>query len=189
MEMKCPGCGKTGDMKYIRTVTPENTDALYSMDIFAYTCPECGRRTEVDHDAAYHDEENKIMVIYGGSALVDEITNDYLVRIVYSQNGLVEKVHILEQGRDDRIVEIMKIILSAGLMNSQGLTDFNILYDVYEGKEQFAVVKSSGEVILLRWDEELYKGLCEEYLDTMPPMRNRDEFVIDRNWAIKKIGM
>lgn len=189
MEIKCPRCGSGGEFRIVRTVTKENLEELYSMDMFTYTCPDCGYRTNVDHDAAYNDPEGRIMVIYGDTPLVDEITNDHLVRIVRSQNELAEKVHILEQGRDDRIVELMKILISAGLMKARDLTDFRVVYDVYEGSEQFAAVQDDGGIILLKWDEALYDSLCEQYLDTLPPMRNREEFIIDRDWAIKRIRM
>ncbi len=189
MQIKCLKCGEPGDFEMMRTVTPEDRDKLYSMDVFNYTCPKCGHRTYMEYDVAYHDSEKKEIVIFGGSSLIDELTEDYLVRVVFSPNELAEKAHILEQGRDDRIIEIMKILITAGIMGDSEVPDFRIVYDVYEGSEQFAAVRNDGSVMLLKWDEALYEELADTYRDKLPPMRNRDDLVVDTAWAVKALSM
>ena len=173
----------------MRTILPSDREKLYSLDVFNYTCPKCGHKTNVEYDTAYFDEEKKEIVIFGGSSLIDQITDEYLVRIVQTENQLAEKVHILEKDRDDRIIEIMKIIITATLMGDSRQPDFAVIYDVYEGDEQFAIVKESGEVAMLKWDEDLYQGLLESYKDKLPPMRNRDTLIVDGKWAVEMIGM
>ena len=189
MEIKCLKCGEPGDFVMMRTILPEDRDKLYSMDVFNYTCPKCGYKTNMEYDTAYFDEDKKEIVIFGGSPLINQITDEYLVRIVQTENQLVEKVHIFEQERDDRIIELMKIIITATLMGERKEPDFAVIYDVYEGNEQFAIVKESGEVVMLKWDEDLYQGLLENYLDVLPPIRNRDHLVVDGKWAVDMMSM
>ena len=189
MEIKCLKCGRSGDFAMMKTILPEDRDKLYSMDVFNYTCPDCGHKTNIEYDTAYFDEEKKQIVIFGGSSLIDQITDDYLVRIVQTESQLAEKVHILEKERDDRIIELMKIIITAGLMGDSKEPDFAVVYDVYEDNEQFAVVKESGELFILKWNEELYQSVLENYQDKLPPMRNRDDLIVDGAWAVQMMSM
>lgn len=53
--------------------------------------------------------------------------SDYKFRIVVSRERLLEKLEIFDAGLDDRIVEVEKILLSAGIMEKYpDLSNFNL---------------------------------------------------------------
>lgn len=93
--------------------------------IFEYKCPTCGEINFITYPMLYEDDANKFMVYYAGSLLeiaeaqqiIDKrrsnikSSDDNIIRIVNSPNALSEKVRLLEENIDDRVIEIMKVIL------------------------------------------------------------------------------
>ena len=54
-------------------------------------------------------------MFYGENALFDFRTKKYLARIVTSPNQLIEKIQIFDAGKDDRIMELVKLLVTDSL--------------------------------------------------------------------------
>ena len=71
-------------------------------------------------------------MFYGENALFDFRTKKYLARIVTSPNQLVEKIQIFDAGKDDRIMELVKLLVTDSLHENNPDKEFamNIFYSL-----------------------------------------------------------
>ena len=58
-------------------------------------------------------------LFYGEHAMADFRTEKYLNRIVTSANEPVEKIHIFDAGKDDRIIELVKLLVANSLLENE----------------------------------------------------------------------
>ena len=131
--ISCPKCKQ--DHPFVMwhsintTLNPEMKAAVKDRSAFLFECPSCGEKTYVDYGFLYHQMEDRIMIHYANSdenaeAVYKMLTEDdptgmlqdmrkenYLIRIVRTQNELREKIAIFDEGLDDRIIEIFKIYM------------------------------------------------------------------------------
>lgn len=116
INVSCPACLENGDFRicsFVDTETdPDLKESIFDRSLFKYTCAECGEEILVAYNCTYFDKDRNFMV-----ALLpdkDESTIEaagYNLRIVRSINEFVEKIALMEDGIDDRVVELYKIML------------------------------------------------------------------------------
>ena len=63
--------------------------------------------------------EKTYEMFHGENALADFHTEKYLNRIVTSANELVKKIHIFDAGKDDRIIELVKLLVANSLLENE----------------------------------------------------------------------
>ena len=63
--------------------------------------------------------EKTYEMFHGKNALADFHTEKYLNRIVTSANEPVEKIHIFDAGKDDRIIELVKLLVANSLLENE----------------------------------------------------------------------
>ena len=178
-----------------------------------YICPHCGKSYNIDYPMLYHQMEDQIMIYYVvqeediqmveeqfrgdfGSAeseltkVLKKDMDSYLYRIVGSQRELMEKIRIFDAGKDDRIVELVKRIISDAVADKNpDLRDANLYYLEEDGKSLFVVVNSKGARGTVPIPKGMYEDMAEGVRDKLPDLRSRSEFRIDRAWASKALGM
>ena len=81
------------------------------------TCPSCHHEGDFElwdsiNTALVPESEVKktYEIFYEKNALADYRTEKYLYRIVTSANQLVEKIQIFDAGKDDRVMELVKLL-------------------------------------------------------------------------------
>lgn len=216
-EIQCPVCGTTGEFEMWTSLNtqlnPEKKEQLLSGALFQYICPHCGKSFNIDYPMLYHQMEDQIMIYYvvqeediqmveeqfrGEFGDVEtEITkvlkddmNSYLYRIVGSQRELMEKIRIFDAGKDDRIVELVKRIISDAVADKnpeQG--DVNLYYLEEEGESLFVAVNSKGVLGTVPIPNGMYEDMANGLRGKLPDLRIRSEFRIDRDWASKALGL
>lgn len=113
--------------------------------------------------------------------------DSYLYRIVGSQRELMEKIRIFDAGKDDRIVELVKRIISDAVADKNpDVKDATLYYLEEEGESLFVVVNSKGALGTVPIPKE---DMAEGVRDKLPDLRSRSEFRINRAWASKALGM
>lgn len=139
-KIKCPDCGTEGEFTIWQSINtklnPQAKEDLLSGKLFAYTCPKCKKVHYVNYGLLYHQMEKQLMIYYAiskedekeildtfakmenGDMLPGMESTDYTLRVVHSQNQLREKAYIFDIGLDDRVVEIMKVMMVAHLSQS-----------------------------------------------------------------------
>lgn len=216
-EVQCPVCGTTGEFEMWTSLNtqlnPEKKEQLLSGALFQYICPHCGKSFNIDYPMLYHQMEDQIMIYYvvqeediqmveeqfrgefGDeeteiTKVLKEDMNSYLYRIVGSQRELMEKIRIFDAGKDDRIVELVKRIISDAVADKnpeQG--DVNFYYLEEEGESLFVAVNSKGVLGTVPIPNGMYEDMAEGLREKLPDLRSRSEFRIDRDWASKALGL
>lgn len=122
--------------------------------------------------------------------VLKEDMDSYLYRIVGSQRELMEKIRIFDAGKDDRIVELVKRIISDAVADKNpDLRDANLYYLEEDGESLFVVVNSKGALGTVPIPKGMYEDMAEGVRDKLPDLRSRSEFRTNRAWASKALGM
>ena len=206
----CPKCGK--DHPFViwksinTTLDPEMKAKVKDRSAFLFECPSCGEKTYVDYGLLYHQMEDRIMIDYAVSdesaeefirslneedptGLLADIKKGYLNRIVRSQNELIEKIAIFDEGLDDRIIEVFKIYVLYKFHNENpNCEDIEILYFRDQNKNCVQVIADGKNQAVAEISAEFYEELCQEYKDKIPDIRDDGPY-IDRNWALQLMGL
>ena len=125
----CPYCSNQQNMTFWTVVNAdENTrirKKILDGTFFEQTCKSCGEIHYVTYPMLYQDDTNRFM-LYHTSGILEISTaqqaiekrrniisarNDYRIRIVTSPNELREKTRIFEKNLDDRVIEIIKVLV------------------------------------------------------------------------------
>ena len=164
-KVTCPSCHHEGDFKVwdsINTVLdPEMKEKVLNQSIFLYTCPNCGETFRLNYPTLYHQMEDLIMIylvpesevektyemFYGENALANFRAEKYLNRIVTSANQLIEKIQIFDAGRDDRIIELVKLLATDSILKNDPDIEFDELrFAVDDDGTNILVIINKGEI-------------------------------------------
>lgn len=122
----CGGCGSTQPFTVWESLDAasdrDQKERLLQGALDRFTCGHCGWSADVAHQLVYQDRDKKFMVwLVVGDDLpgvsefpLDQSMADFHLRLVQTNNQLIEKVLILDSGYDDRVIEIFKQRLLAG---------------------------------------------------------------------------
>ncbi|MDO4744515.1 MAG: CpXC domain-containing protein [Clostridia bacterium] len=191
ISVTCPACCEEGNFKIYPFVNaaedPEVKENIFNRDIFRYICPECGEEILVSYNCTYLDEDNEFMVALitdDSDAKIE--TPGYTLRIVRSINEFVEKIAIMEEALDDRIIELYKIMLEDQFEEErQGTEILGIYYggQNFEDKSLlFYIITGNAENCRATLSFDTYEMISKQF-DAYPEMtKNTSE--INRIWAI-----
>ena len=207
----CPECQKNSKFtiwESINTVLdPDMKAAVRNRSAFLFTCPNCGTKKYVDYGFLYHQMEDHIMIHYVNSdENEEEIYNlitmqnmpgnlqkmmgdlqdhDYLIRIVRSQAHLIEKLAIFDAGLDDRIVELLKLIVFGSFLQGHPDSDIpEVYFFSNDGKNMIGIEVNGEPNGIVEVTTELYENLEKDFAPKLTDIRE-DVPIIDLNWAMK----
>lgn len=207
----CPKCNKEHSIRIWRsintTLNPEMKAAVRDRSAFLFECSSCGEKKYMDYGFLYHQMEDRIMIHYASTnenaneiyemlngndptgMITDMKKDNYLIRIVRSQNELCEKIAIFDEGLDDRIIEIFKIyILVTFQKDHPDCKQIETLY-FKNGEKNLIQILADGESYgAAEIPDKFYKELCEKYRGKFPDIREDDPY-IDRHWALETMGI
>lgn len=206
IELNCPNCGKQQTVSIWKSINtslnPEMKEAVRNKSAFKYTCPDCGYETILDYGFLYHQMRDKFMIHYvqtdESAKEVQAIWSDekspmmhimrdqhYLMRIVRTQNELLEKIEIFDAGLDDRIIELCKIYVLVWYseQNEEDWPD-EVLY-FREDEENYVQLLSHGKFLGdVNIPESLYDKVKEDYQPFLAEIWNSG-FFVNQGWAIE----
>lgn len=196
IRLACPACGQPIDAPVTQAINarehPQLKLQLLEGTLNLLECDRCGYRAPLEATLSYHDPDKQYFAVVAPdpsdqtaaaalAALADDrqggamtITAVGTRRLVPSRNALVEKVKLLDAGLDDRVIEVLKVLLLA----SRG-HDLNsvLLFD-----QRIAEVLHW--VLLDKGGHPLASPLAgyEKLAETLKPT---DDLRIDRAWAVE----
>ena len=86
-------------------------------------------------------------IFYEKNALADYRTEKYLYRIVTSANQLVEKIQIFDAGKDDRVMELVKLLATDSILKNDPDIEFDELrFAVDDDGTNILVIINKGEI-------------------------------------------
>lgn len=187
VRVRCPACQREHDAKLVQSINTRQDAALKAQllagDLNVLAC-ECGKRTLLSATLLYHDPDRDYFcqACPGGEAAMAQgevafktIGDTGIRRLVPTQNALVEKVKLLDANLDDRVVEVLKVLLLAPRGD-----DINAIL-LFERVDRDAGIITW----LLLDDEQLLQSPLSAYDKLAPTVVPADDLRIDRAWAVE----
>lgn len=125
-DVQCPVCGTKQLVNCYECLNTEVTNdarkILFDGTLNNFTCSKCGRTIVMGVDMLYHDPRGQYMIYVfheepvSHSKLkqlqpITKMMPGYRFRIVHSYKALLSRVKIFDDGLDDRVVELLKMIV------------------------------------------------------------------------------
>ncbi len=207
----CPKCGHQSPFMIWRSINtmidPAMKAAVRDLSAFRFTCTDCGNQAVINYGFLYHQMEDRIMVYYAETDedaeefrfsfkkerfpeemqdfLEDFLRDNYLVRIVRSQNELREKLEIFDAGLDDRIIEIFKVILFIKFIERGSKAEkLEMLFCRDDQKNFIHILEDGTYAASSEISPAAYEGIEKKYRPHLPDIR-KDDPVIDRIYALR----
>ena len=207
----CPKCGGEDDFAVWLSINtmdyPEVKQKIMSGEIFLFKCPKCGSETNIKYDCLYHQMENHLMIqvanndesvkkavealekiLYDNKVQAFQLLDsDYTFRIVRDNNQLREKIYIFDHGLDDRVIELMKVIIISHLADTEpDLKVSDLLLNINEGApEKFVLKTEDGQWTSFPFVQKTYDIIKTEILDLFASNDDgKRSYIININWAI-----
>ncbi len=207
-EVTCPKCGKKGPFtiwpSLNTTLNPDKKAEVLDGSLFMYECPACGCKAPVEYGFLYHQMDDKIMIHVDKTMSsfedrrVEDLMgmlsgSDYLIRVVPDTNSLREKIHIFDDGLDDRVIELVKVMILIYMAGAQpeylsapgGCSLYYIGEDGVKKLLVYADGQPEGSIDITKPYEETQ---LLDYVKGLPPLRKSGP-VIDRAWAAERMRM
>lgn len=194
----CPSCIEEGQFTQYKKIdiinSPELREKIFSRDIFKYKCPECGAEILVAYECMYLDSENKHIVCLLPEDSEEDLSRYRLegctFRVVRTINAFAEKISMLEDGIDDRVIELYKILFEEEFESQR--PDSKLLDIFYAGRDasssklHFFFIADDGENCETTLGMDTYRSFYEHFLSTKFAEENNAE--INADWALDAIS-
>ena len=210
IEVTCPACSTKYEVSIWQsintTLDPEMKQAVRNRSAFQYTCPECGNQTYLSYGFLYHQMEDRILIYLASNEADAEdmykmltdtdtfgpesfVNQDYLIRILMSDNQFREKLFIFDAGLDDRIIEIYKMLILAIFQKDSGEESNYDQIELYfytddDGKHYIHILADKEPKGVVEMLYDVYEKICRDYMPELKDIRKEDPFV-DRQWALE----
>ena len=191
----CPACLTEGDFNIPVFIDieedPDLKEDIFNRNIFKFTCPECGEEILVSYGLTYLDNDKNFMVTLIPDK--EELTMDttcYLLRVVRSINEFVEKIALMEDGIDDRVVELYKIMLEDQFEEErQGSEILGIYYGGQNSGDKsllFYIITANSENCRASLSFDTYSAI-EAQFEKILSTQDDEPSEINRMWAIETL--
>ena len=202
VDIPCPGCGKEFRHHAPTLVNarkdPELRDKLIEGTLFEFTCPRCGYTASLVNPCLYLDPAHHASIYLvisddmaeGVSGMFDDLgledtpVGRSLKRIVFDRHDLRGRAITLDEGLDDRAIEILKIAVSGSakmqggvpaddecIVNLTGVKDGDLVFHVESGDTSFSAVMPRGGY-------ELYRDAIRR-----SSVANEQPYFVGKTWA------
>ena len=214
-QVTCPACGAQAPFDMYPMIdthaAPEMKQAVRDRSAFTFVCPECGEKTPIDYGFLYQDPEAQLIVHYvpdeGQREKILEMLNDpenekvqtiknagYVLRLVPTQEGLLEKLAIFDAGLDDRIMEVYKLSTLNTLRKEKPELDIEkcnfLFFADEEDKKWLQVLNDNKPFGTVGFNDKAYWSIAGDFVGILPDL-NQEKAVVDRTTAMelmKRLG-
>lgn len=196
IEFKCPECHESFYADIYPSINVQMDEGLknkvLSGQLFDFECTHCHSTFHVPYPVLYHDMEKKLLIQFTQEAdlsktkeVLDRVEKreDYTIRIVDSYRNWIEKILIYENGLDDRIMELYKLLVLSqyeNVNNLNGLYYWNI--QSLQNPHYVLVLdeKKSDKIHFMPFNLEVYKQVEAVFLPDI-----QQNYIVDAKWAVQ----
>lgn len=194
--LPCPACRRPSAWQVHPVIDaerdPEARRLLLAGQLFEFHCPHCGSRAQLPYPCLYRDGSRSLALYLSpaGQPTPSQLSGvrphkGCTLRMVDSVSALLEKIHLFEDGLDDRAMELAKLLAGRSYAAQHEVTPFRVLYSGLEATGQIALYLAfegapSRNLLIERsaYDQVRYN------LDSNRPA----PLVVDRAWAERFIS-
>jgi len=216
VQITCPECETVFDVKKWDSVNvqinPEEKERMLSGDFFNHQCPECATISCILFTCLYHDMSSQLMVyliplepgkdpsealgmIENVSQLLDDPSADLLFfkdgykhRVVFHREDLMEKIKINDEGLDDRVIEVLKLIMLHQLGEDVAPAKIEyFLFDTITGKREFTIFLDSGDIGQVDFPQDAYDKIETSFAQAIEAGTPKGFQFVDRKWAFEEV--
>lgn len=201
--IQCPVCQTEIERDIVTRIDTRHDTAekqqLLEGTLFSFECNHCGAKRQIDHDFMYLDRDLKVVVclipnLETRKAEMEEIltqfmrqsTEDlsqYSLRVVRTAATLVEKVTIFNEGLNDIVVEIVKLLTDGLFAKEHPEIEVHARYFYnHQGQSKLLYLTKHDQMLvdfhqsLVDFSEDKYhKAVREDYKGRF--------IVVDEHWA------
>lgn len=206
----CPKCGTKHNAELWAVVDvdkdPALKDKLITGELFRFFCPRCGYRALVNHSFLYRCESRHLFIWYAADEqtfseaclnMTQQMKASFVLpagqqdrcRVVASRRALVEKLLIDDSGLDDRVVEIIKVLLY--LRRTETEKDVSIQDVVFdrnvENVPHIRFLHTDGTSAVMEIPEKLVRDVERNARDILAGQLGHEP-VVDARWANRVIN-
>lgn len=207
LAITCPSCHQKGKLPVFDVIdlgesSEATRAAVLSGRIFIFECPHCHRREPVSYPlTCFDDETNSIIVVLDEDNRVEHYRNAFntfeellehengTYRIVDTCQEMSEKLRILSDKLDDRVVELMKMTVREIVLDDdmKNYAQVKCIYKNLEDGKINLIVRYDGEKGDIDIPTSEYANI-EKTLNELPSIELKDNYVINFTWADKMIA-
>jgi len=205
--LNCPNCDNEIVFKPIEFVDvstdPDYKEKIMRGEFFLVKCSECGAEIMVEYPVMYMDPDKKLNVYMAPDHDADlleqlnsldvpeaDVDGEAIYRVVNSPTELLEKILLAEGKRDDRIIELYKLLIVETIREDfPQVQPQDLLYYLDDEGEYFIIwdfENEDGEQLTVEIDVELYEQLREDHIETLGIPANKYAEV-DAVWLMDRI--
>ncbi len=201
--VKCPVCDhETTRQLYTRLDASEAPDikkTLLEGKLFTFECDQCGAQRQIDNDFLYLDHDKKVIIalipnLEKRKADMEKILtqfmrqsehdlSQYSLRVVRTAATLVEKVSIFEQGLNDIVVEIVKLLTDGLFAKERPQEIVKARYFYMVQKERKLLYITDKDQMLVDFHQSLVDFSQDKYNKAVREDYKGRFIVVDENWA------
>ncbi len=198
----CRGCGTDSAFTVWDSINtmldPDMKEKVRTGEAFLWECPSCGERHLIEYATLYHQMEDHLMIWLvpgdparaveyfetvrrGGDPAVTAAA-DYRFRVVTTLPRLREKLLLLDEGLDDRVVELMKPFAILAMQARGAKIDVDEIYfdKAGDGQLRFSLRLADGRRGWVPFERGLYDHVAASHADALA---KDDAALIDFSWA------
>ncbi len=213
-KVTCPYCHIQHEFKKWMLIDtgsdPDLADGVRSGETFKFVCPSCESSYDMNYPFAYHEPENRLLIMYANNSddyekarrilsgeeqseheVINEIlsTRGYKKRLVFGREEFYEKLLLFDRGLDDGVMEIVKLIYGDKLASTQKEDLFDAIRyfkDDENEKGVFYLMKEGQRAGKVNMDEKVYDWVISNYFDKIIGALD-NAFIVNFFWARKVV--
>ena len=188
-EIICPFCNNIETIEVYDIIRPGDRAMAEIMNchISFYKCFECGEFMPIVHNFIYLDEKNKVLIAHKNNPQKDLDLSDYgeyKIRITQNIYEMREKIIVLNQGLNDKIVELLKLVYEFRIEENIMIDWVERLYIEENDGIYVTAILGGGTKKMALLNQDIYEKLEDLY---SCHLEDNGERIIDRTWAINII--
>lgn len=192
---KCPQCHHESRWPIWTEIdaveNPEMRDTIINGKLFLWECPNCAKEISIINDLLYFDKNNHFAILLERDNAEDMVSakgrlenpDDYeRLRLCSGFLGMCEKIICLEQGLDDKALEIYKLLL---LVNIDQPPDYFVCEGIDESGLLMRAWKDKKAGSLFAAPPELYRQIEQDLKGGNKDFEKKSFVRIDQSWAMR----
>ncbi|MBR4173599.1 MAG: CpXC domain-containing protein [Clostridia bacterium] len=204
--IKCPACGEKSELTVWQSITsgdsPDLKADLLRGKINMFICGACGQRALFPSPILYTDDDKKLVISFSPLSndakklqVFEEIKKsskrsgelnsypDYNLRFVSSYNELLEKILIFDNGMNDKVIEVIKLLVL--MQDSSKMTQRICMFGKADDKEIEFLVQDrvENQAYTSRVPLASYETISSQLKQSGVKFKSFDWEMVDRAYA------